>query len=110
MHKRLFANQKAIEPLSAHEKALDLDVNKFEACLESETVATEIRAKMAEARQAGVTSTPSFVLARTDLTNPTEVNGLSFIRGAQPFSRFKALIDSALLDCVDGEDCADSPD
>ena len=62
------------------------------------------------ARQAGVTSTPSFVLARTDLTNPTLVSGLSFIRGAQPFSRFKALIDSALLDCVDGEDCADSPD
>ena len=109
MHKLLFANPKAIEPFSAHAEALRLDLTEFSECLDSDKYTRSVRAIMAEAKKAGVTSTPSFVLARTDLTNPTRVTGLSFIRGAQPFSQFKSLIDSALLDCAPGEDCVESP-
>jgi hypothetical protein len=43
-----------------------------------------------------VRGTPSFVLARTDPNDPSKVEGISFIRGAQPFKAFKAQIDQAL--------------
>jgi hypothetical protein len=51
---------------------------------------------MAEAGRVGASGTPSFVIARTDPNDPTKVEGLSFIRGAQPFAVFKAQLDAAL--------------
>jgi protein-disulfide isomerase len=96
MHDRLFANQRALEPWSAHAEVLGLDVARFEACLSSDKYAGEIRQDMAQARKAGASGTPSFILARTDPADPTKVKGLAFIRGAQPFSSFKAQIDRAL--------------
>jgi predicted DsbA family dithiol-disulfide isomerase len=96
MHDRLFANQKALEPWSGHAAALGLDVAAFDSCLASGTHANAVRADMAEARKAGATGTPSFVLAKTDPADPSKVEGLAFLRGAQPFSAFKAEIDQAL--------------
>ncbi len=51
---------------------------------------------MAEAGKAGATGTPSFVLAETDLADPSKVKGLAFLRGAQPFAAFQTEIDKAL--------------
>ncbi len=96
MHDRLFDNQKALEPWSGHAEALGLDVAKFDDCMSSERYDAAIRKDMTEARKAGATGTPSFVLGYTDPQDPTKVKGLSFIRGAQPFSAFKAQIDGAL--------------
>jgi protein-disulfide isomerase len=96
MHERLFANQRNLEPWDAHARAIGLDVDAFTACLDNETYAKAVRADMAEGRKAGVSGTPSFVLALTDPDNPTQVEGLSFIRGAQPFTRFQSIIDQAL--------------
>ncbi len=98
MHGRLFENQKALEPWTAHAEALGLDTAKFDACLAAGTYAESIRSDMAVARSAGVTGTPSFLLAETDPKDPKKVKGIAFIRGAQPFASFKAEIDKALAD------------
>ncbi len=96
MHDRLFANQQALEPSKAHAEAIGLDVAKFEQCMSSGKHVPDIRREMAEGQKAGVTGTPSSVLAVTDPSNPKKVKGLSFIRGAQPFDGFKAEIERAL--------------
>jgi predicted DsbA family dithiol-disulfide isomerase len=51
---------------------------------------------MAEAQKAGATGTPSFVLARTDPSDPSTVRGITFLRGARPFEDFKIAIERAL--------------
>ena len=96
MHDRLFENQRALEPWSSHAEALGLDVSTFDSCMTAGTHAAGVRRDMAEARKAGATGTPSFVLAETDPADPTKVKGLSFIRGAQPFATFKSQIENAL--------------
>jgi len=98
MHHRLFANQRALEPWSGHAEALGLDVEAFTACLETDEMAAEVRRDMAEAAKAGATGTPSFVLGITNADDPSKVEGLAFLRGAQPFAAFKAQIDAALAD------------
>jgi hypothetical protein len=57
---------------------------------------------MAEGQKGGTSGTPSFILARTDPNDPSKVKGISFIRGAQPFSAFKAQIDRALTAAAQG--------
>ena len=96
MHDQLFANQRKLEPWIAHAQALGLDEDGFELCMRSEKYAAAVRKDMAEARKAGATGTPSFVLGRTDPGDPTKVRGISFIRGARAFNDFKAEIDRAL--------------
>ena len=101
MHDRLFENQRALEPWSGHAEAIGLDVAVFDDCLESEKHAPGVRADMAEAKKAGASGTPSFVLGVTDADDPSKLRGLTFIRGAQPFASFKAQIDQALADLED---------
>ena len=96
MHDRLFANSRNLEPWSGHAEAVGLDTAAFSACLDNGTHAAAVRADMAEARKAGASGTPSFVLAETDLADPSKVKGVAFLRGAQPFATFKAEIDKAL--------------
>ncbi len=96
MHDRLFANQRQLAPFNGHAEALGLDVAAFETCLKSGKYAKHIRRDMAQGQKAGTSGTPSFILGRTDPNDPTKVKGISFIRGAQPFSAFKAQIDQAL--------------
>ena len=96
MHDRLFVHQRALEPWSGHAEALGLDVEKFDKCLASGRHAGAVRKDMAVARSIGATGTPSFVLGYTDLSDPTKVKGISFMRGAQPYASFKAAIDKAL--------------
>jgi len=96
MHARVFENQKALEPWSGHAEALGLDVAQFDECMESDRYADAVRADMAQAQKAGATGTPSFVLAKTDPDDPSKVTGISFLRGAQPYDRFKSALDDAL--------------
>jgi protein-disulfide isomerase len=102
MHDRLFAKQEALEPWASHAEALGLDVAKFNACLDSGKFAASIRGDVAVAQKAGVGGTPAFMLARTD-PNSSKVRVLAFLVGAQPFSAFKAQIDSLLADGTPGE-------
>ncbi len=96
MHERLFGNQRALEPWSGHAAAVGLDVAAFEGCMKSGKHAAEIRADQKEAKKAGLSGTPSFVLALTDPDDPKKVKGLVAIVGAQPYAKFKAEIEKAL--------------
>jgi protein-disulfide isomerase len=96
MHHRLFANQQALGNLQAHAKAIELDLEQFAACLDSGRHVERIRSDMAVAQKIGATGTPSFILARTNPDDSTRVTGISFLRGAQPYNAFKALIDRTL--------------
>ncbi len=98
MHDQLFANQKALAPeqLRTYAEALQLDLSEFDSCLESSKHARAVRRDMAAARAAGLTSTPSFGVGFTDPKDPNKVKVVRTLRGAQPFSAFKAALDSLL--------------
>lgn len=85
-HGKLFANQNALFLASLKKYASDigLDRTKFDACLDSGTMASRVGYDAEEAVQRGVRSTPNFF-----------VNGVK-IEGAQPFSKFKEAIEAEL--------------
>jgi len=97
MHDRLYANQQALEPWTAHAEAIGLDMAKFQDCLSSGRSADKIRKDMAEAQKAGVTGTPAFFLAYTDPSS-SKVKTVTGMKGAQPFAAFKAAIDKLLAE------------
>jgi protein-disulfide isomerase len=97
MHDRLYANQKSLEPWTAHAEAIGLDMGKFQDCLNGGNHAEEVRKDMAEAQKAGVTGTPAFFLAYTDPSS-SKVKTVTGMKGAQPFAAFKAAIDKLLAE------------
>jgi protein-disulfide isomerase len=86
MHKKLFANQQAldVEQLKGYAKDLQLDGAKFDKCLDSGSKAATVEAHKKAGEEAGVTGTPAFF-----------ING-RMISGAQPYEQFKELIDAEL--------------
>jgi len=86
MHSKLFKNQRmlGIDALKAYAKELELDQAKFDACLDSGEKAEVVKASMKAGEALGVTGTPAFF-----------ING-RMISGAQPFDKFKELIDYEL--------------
>jgi protein-disulfide isomerase len=85
-HDRLFATPGALsdEDLKGYATAVGLDVGAFDTCLQDPKRSQQIEADMAEARAAGVTGTPAFVL-----------NGV-LLRGLQPPDVLIARIDKEL--------------
>jgi protein-disulfide isomerase len=90
-HDLLFANATgenvgdfSDEKLRQYAIALDLNQDAFDQCLKSGTYADRVQQDAADARAAGVSGTPSFL-----------VNG-KLVEGAQPFSVFESEIDAAL--------------
>lgn len=85
-HDVLFQNNKALQPdkLKQYAADLQLELEAFNACLDSSKYAAAVRKDMAQGSQLGVSGTPAFF-----------VNG-RFISGAQKFSAFQELIDDAL--------------
>ena len=96
MSHRLFANIRGQEPaqLTAHAKALGLDVAKFDQCLASERHASRIQSAIDEGQRAGVRGTPSFFVG-VDGDGRT-VKATRMLRGAQAYEQFKAAIDAVL--------------
>ncbi len=86
MHDLIFGDQRGMSEAKYVEYAtqLGLDVDKFKKDVASAQVEARISSDMAEAAKLGVTGTPAFF-----------VNG-RYLSGAQPFARFKALIDEEL--------------
>jgi protein-disulfide isomerase len=72
------------DKLLSFAKELDLDLAKFEPCLNNEQTLARVQADTQEGRQAGVTGTPTFF-----------INGQK-LAGAQSYDRFRAVIDSLL--------------
>jgi protein-disulfide isomerase len=97
MHDRLFAQGRALgrDQLPAHAEAAGLDVAAFTACLETGQYADAVRADLAEGGNLGVSATPTFFLG---LTDGDQIRQVRQIRGAQPYSVFKAEIDKLLAE------------
>jgi protein-disulfide isomerase len=98
MHAKLFANAKALKPedLVKYAEELGLDMAKFKECLDSGAKAASIKADMEEAGKAGITGTPSIVLAVRSASDPDKVVGIKAMSGARPFDFFKTEIDKLL--------------
>jgi protein-disulfide isomerase len=97
MHDHLFANQKALKPedLSQYAEALGLDKSKFQECLDTQKRASSIRKIMAQAGDAGVSSTPTLMVGLVQ-PNSSKVKILRVMKGAQPFAALKDALDTAL--------------
>ena len=85
-HKKLFANQSALadDNLKAYAKDLGLDTAKFDECFAKKQFKDNIDKDIADGGEAGVNGTPAFF-----------INGRS-LSGAQPFEKFKEIIDEEL--------------
>ena len=88
MHDLLFKNQKEIkrESLEKYAGEIGLDMGKFKAALDNQTHKAVVDADKKAAQDAGIQGTPGFI-----------INGY-FINGAQPYPKFKKVIDRALAE------------
>lgn len=91
MHGKLYANQGEKdgikrEQIEKYAQELGLDMAKFKAALDGSTHKSEIDADTKDGKDAGVTGTPAFF-----------INGY-FINGAQPYSKFRKVIELALAE------------
>ncbi|MFH1256350.1 MAG: DsbA family protein [Candidatus Diapherotrites archaeon] len=86
MHDMLFANQSNLTDAELKKYAADLglDTAKFNSCLDSGAMASEVQKDFEDGQAAGVSGTPSFF-----------INGQILV-GAQPISEFKKIIDAEL--------------
>jgi protein-disulfide isomerase len=97
MHKKVFANQRAmsVNDLTAHAVGLGLDKARFEKCLTQATYSTKVRSGMSAGEQAGVRGTPTFFVGLTEPNSPN-LKAVRRIVGAQPYAAFKTAIDDLL--------------
>jgi protein-disulfide isomerase len=97
MHDLLFAGQKdpglARPALEGYAEKLSLDMGKFKAALDGNTHKAYIDGENEASNKAGIRGTPGFVIASAK----TPGKGY-FLSGAQPYPKFKKLIDRALKD------------
>lgn len=86
MHDALFANQKDLSEDNIRKlaKEVGLNMSKFEASWKSDKFNAQIEEDIKFAQQNGASGTPSFF-----------INGVS-LKGAQPYPKFKELIDKLL--------------
>jgi protein-disulfide isomerase len=85
-HGKLFANQAALTPdkLTVYATEIGLDQTKFAECVAQKPFAAAIDKDIADGQKVGVSGTPAFF-----------ING-RMLSGAQPFEKFKELIDEEL--------------
>jgi protein-disulfide isomerase len=91
MHALLFQNQSTPDglkraALEKYAEQLGLDMTKFKSALDNNAHKAQVDADSKIADDAGISGTPAFV-----------INGY-FLSGAQPFPKFKKLIDRALAE------------
>ncbi len=86
MHDKMFENNKALtrEDLDKYAKEIGLDMAKFSKDMDDPKLKDEVLADQKLANSVGASGTPTFF-----------VNGRQLV-GAQPFEKFKALIDEEL--------------
>lgn len=86
MHAKMFENQRGLtrENLESWAQEIGLNMAQFRAALDNDEHGDVVTAQQRLAQSLGATGTPSFF-----------INGRN-LRGAQPFERFKAVIDEEL--------------
>ena len=94
MREVLFKNPKKlnVENLPAHAETLSLDMDAFNACLQSDRHLAEIDQDAKDANAVRLTGTPSFIIGKS---SSDEITGQVII-GAQPMNVFDAAINKAL--------------
>jgi protein-disulfide isomerase len=92
MHDTMFTNQGALKPdnLRAFARDMQLDVQAFNACLESGKYAKAVATDVAAGSAAGVTGTPGFFIGKTKKDGT--ILAIALI-GAQPAAAFSQVID-----------------
>ena len=98
MYRRLFGDLRGQDApgLTAHAKALRLDGRKFDQCLTSGRHTARVQKAVEEGQRAGVRGTPAFFVGVS--TDGRTVKATQMLRGAQPYDRFKGIIETALSD------------
>ena len=91
MHDKLFANQRALKraDLEKYAGELGLDMAKFKTALDDKKIGEFVDHNRAVSNALGATGTPAFF-----------ING-KVLKGAQPFERFKAVIDEEITAAAD---------
>ena len=79
--------------IAKYAEELQLNIDQFQGCLDSEKYKTEINKDIADANSVGITGTPGFIVGRT----PTDgrLEGIK-IKGAQSYAAFAARINKLL--------------
>ena len=85
---KIFKNQQLLETpnLKQYAKDLELDTAKFNDCLDSGKMTSEVQKDLKDGQSYGVNGTPAFF-----------INGV-LVSGAQPYATFQEIIDQALKD------------
>jgi protein-disulfide isomerase len=86
MHDKLFDDgvSGGVDSFKQYASDLGLDTTKFNECLDSDKMASEVQKDFSDGSAAGVSGTPAFF-----------INGI-FISGAQPFEAFEQVIEAEL--------------
>jgi protein-disulfide isomerase len=95
MHDVMFNNQGALKSdnLRDFARAMQLDLDSFNACLDSGKYAKSVEADLAAGSAAGVTGTPGFFIGRTKTDGTIAATAM---KGALPASSFSQVIDRLL--------------
>jgi protein-disulfide isomerase len=88
MHDKMFQNQQKLkrEDLEGYAKEIGLDMDKFKAALDSHVHKAAVDADDKAGTDIGISGTPAFL-----------INGY-YVSGAQPYAKFKKLIDRAIAE------------
>jgi protein-disulfide isomerase len=94
MHDRLFKNQKNLSraDLDGYARELSLDMEKWNAALDGAAHAGEIEADKKAAEEMSIRGTPGFVVV------PGHATTGYYLSGAQPYAKFRKLIERALAE------------
>jgi len=95
VHDFLFENPDKLDTVAVLNSAEEfgLDKTKFEACINDKSKEKEITKDFEDGQKYGVRGTPSYFIGKT--TDGNEITG-TIVRGAQPYSVFKELIEKHL--------------
>ena len=88
MHDKMFANQQKLkrEDLEGYAKEVGLDMDKFKVAMDTSPYKAAVDADDKAGSDIGISGTPAFT-----------INGY-YVSGAQPYSKFKKLIERALAE------------
>jgi protein-disulfide isomerase len=96
MHSEIMSRRELLDKLSAFATILDLDIPKYENCLNTNKYANNVTKDLSTTNILGVKGVPAFILATKDSNDPTKYIGVNALMGAQTFARFQKEIDQAL--------------
>jgi protein-disulfide isomerase len=96
IHELMMTKQESLGDLSSYAVSLNLDVSKFNECVNAGKYADAVNRDIAFAQKLGINAVPGFIIGLIDSSNPGKVTGISMIQGAMPFASFKMELDAVL--------------